>query len=104
MGRSIPVSPENYRPRSAILLQEKLTKNILECFDEMKDQGLSTVDISIKIRRKYPTFRVGYISDMRSGMLLGTGRLLAICEALGIFLAWQTVKTQRQQIALTEAA
>ncbi len=104
MGRSIPVSPESYRPKSVVLLQEKLTKEILECFDEMKGQGLSTVDISIKIRKKYPTFRIGYISDMRCGMLLGTARLLAICEALGILLAWQTVKTQRQQITLTEAA
>lgn len=101
MGASIPVSPESYRPRSVILLQEKLTKDIL---DHIEQSGLSPIEVTTKIRAVYPTFRIGYIYGMQSGVLFGVSRLLSICEALGILLVWQTARTQRQQIAQMEAA
>lgn len=101
MGASIPVNPESYRPRSVILLQEKLTKEIL---DHIEQSGWSPPEATMKIRANYPTFRIGYIHTMQNGGLFGVSRLLSICEALGILLVWQTARTQRQQIAQMEAA
>ncbi|WP_154665006.1 hypothetical protein [Allorhizobium undicola] len=101
MGKHIPVSPETYRPRSVLLLQEQLTQTILDYIDRT---GLTNLEISVMIRRKYSTFRACYLREMRSGTLLGVSRLLCICEALGIFPVFQIVQTQRLQIAMSEAA
>lgn len=101
MGRSIPVEPEKYRPRSVILLQQKLTRDILDWID---NSGLTSAQITAMIRASgYTTFRTGYIAWMRKEGLFGVSRLLQICEALGIILAWQTVRTQRQQTRISES-
>lgn len=83
------------------MLQEQLTQTILDHIDAT---GLSNVEISIQIMRKYPTFRACYIREMRAGTLFGVSRLLCICEALGIFPVFSIVRTQRRQIELMEAA
>jgi len=101
MGRHIPISPELYRPTSALLLQEQLTQAILDHIDAT---GLRPGQITSQIMKKYPTFRLCYIREMRAGTLFGINRLLSICEALGIFPTFTLTHSQRQQAAMLEAA
>lgn len=97
LGRSIPINPDKNRCQTSIRFCKALTARILAKVDEF---GLSPTEI----QDRYPTFRKGYISEMRDGTIFGEKRLFAICEAIGLFPYPEYAETQRQQTALLEAA
>jgi hypothetical protein len=97
LGRSIPISPDKNRCQSSIRFCEALTARILKKVDEF---GLTPTEI----QDRYPTFRKGYLAEMRAGTLFGEKRLMSICEAIGIFPYPAYAETERQQIAMLEAA
>ncbi|WP_165419683.1 hypothetical protein [Rhizobium leguminosarum] len=53
---------------------------------------------------RYPTFRKGYLAEMKAGTLFGEKRLMAICEAIGLFPVVSFVDTTRQQATVLQAA
>lgn len=97
LGRSIPISPDKNRCQTSVKFCRALSKRILAKVDEF---GLSPTEI----QDRYPTFRKGYLAEMRDGTVFGEKRLFAICEAIGIFPYPEYAETQRQQTALLEAA
>jgi len=97
LGRSIPITPDPNRCQSSIRICETLTSAILERVDEF--------DLTpMEIQDRYPTFRKGYLAEMRAGTLFGEKRLMAICEAIGLFPVISFVNSAYVQEKWMEAA
>ncbi len=97
LGNSIPISPDKNRCQTSTRVCEVMTAAILARVDEFKLSPL-------EIQARYPTFRKGYLSAMQTGTLFGEKRLMAICEAIGLFPIITFVDTARQQASVLEAA